>query len=100
MSSIRIAIADHHPTIEFAAEELQRYLAQATGHEVEVLGRNAISPETPALHLGLAQHFSSVALPSAAAGADVRFDDAISIATDGTTGIICGINPRSVLLAV
>ena len=100
MTSIRIAIVDDHPTIMFAAAELQRYLAQATGQEVDVLDPNAIGRETPALWLGLAQHFPDVALPPAATSADARFDDAISIATEAANGIICGNNPRSVLLAV
>ena len=100
MSTFRIAIADDHPTIQFAAAELQRYLAHATGQEVDVLDRDATRSETPALWLGLAQYFPDVVLPGAAAGADARFDDAISIAREGANGIICGNNPRSVLLAV
>jgi len=100
MTSIRIAIADDHPTIIFAAAELQRYLAQASGQPVDVLDRDAISPEPPALWLGLTQHFPGLAHPPAAASADARFDDAISIATEAANGSICGNNPRSVLLAV
>src|SRR5215217_7629558 len=100
MTAIRIAITDDHPTILFAAAELQRCVAQATDQPVDVLDRDAISRETPALWLGLAQHFPDVALPAAAASADARFDDAISIATEAANGIICGNNPRSVLLAV
>src|SRR6476469_4661488 len=100
MTSIRIGVADDHPTIIYAAAELQRCLAQATGRPVDVLERGAISRETSALWLGLAQHFPNVALPAAAASADARFDDAISIATDGVSGSICGNNPRSVLLSV
>src|SRR5262245_10577055 len=100
MTGIRIAITDDHPTIRFAAAELQRYLAQATSQEVELLGHNAISRETPALWLGLAQHFPDVVLPDAAASANVRFDDALGIATGAANGIICGTNPRGVLLAV
>jgi hypothetical protein len=100
MTSIRIAIADDHPTIVFAAAELRRCLAHATGQPVEVLNRDTIGREAPALRLGLAQHFPEVALPPAAAGADARFDDAIGIATEAANGVICGNNPRSVLLAV
>jgi hypothetical protein len=100
MTAIRIAITDDHPTILFAAAELQRCLAQATGQPVDVLDRDAISRETPALWLGLAQHVPGLTLPPAAANADARFDDAISIATEGANGLICGNNPRSVLLAV
>src|SRR5262245_44398345 len=99
MTPIRIAIADDHPTITFAAEELRRYLAQATGQPVDVLDRDATGRDTPTLRLGLAQRFPDVALPPAA-GADARFDDAISIATEGASGTIAGNNPRSVLLAV
>src|SRR5262249_8178763 len=100
MTSIRIAIADDHPTIIFAAAELQRYLAQATGQAVDLLDRGAIGSEKPALWLGLAQHVPGAALPPSAASADARFDDAINIATEAANGSICGNNPRSVLLAV
>src|SRR5215213_8912871 len=100
MTAIRIAIVDDHPTIMFAAAELQRCLARATGQPVDVLERDAIGREMPVLWLGLAQHFPGVALPPAAASADARFDDAISIATEAASGVICGDNPRSVLLAV
>src|SRR4051812_17702283 len=100
MAAIRIAITDDHPTIIFAAAELQRSLAQATGQPVNVLQRDAIRRKTPVLWLGLAQHFPGIALPPAAASADARFDDAISIATEAARGVICGNNPRSVLLAV
>ncbi|HEU5103954.1 MAG TPA: DUF4838 domain-containing protein [Roseiflexaceae bacterium] len=100
MAAIQIAIADDHPTIAFAAAELQRYLTQATGQPVELLEGDTNGRETSALWLGLAQHFPSVALPPTAASADARFDDAISIATEAASGVICGNNPRSVLLAV
>src|SRR5689334_13146467 len=99
MTQIHIAIADDHPTIQFAAAELQRYLAQATGQTVDLLDGQAAGRQTPALWLGLAQHFPDLALPPAPAGADARFDDAIGIAAEGADGIICGSNPRSVLLA-
>jgi hypothetical protein len=99
MTAIRIAITDDHQTILFAAAELQRYLAQATGQPVEVLAGDT-TRETLALWLGLAQHVPGVTPPSAAARADARFDDAISIATEAASGIISGTNPRSVLLAV
>lgn len=100
MTSIRIAIVDDHPTIIFAAAELQRCLAQATGQSIDVLDRDAISRETPALWLGLAQHVPGVARPLTAASVDARFDDAINVATKAANGSICGNNPRSVLLAV
>jgi hypothetical protein len=100
MTTIRIAIVDQHPTIIFAASELQRYLAQVTGQSVDLLDRDTLDREAPALWLGLAQHVPGVALPPTAAGADARFDDAISIRTAAASGSICGNNPRSVLLAV
>ena len=43
MASIRSAIVHDHPTIIFAAAELQRYLEQATGQPVDVLQGDAIS---------------------------------------------------------
>ena len=98
MTSIRIATAGDHPTITFAAAELRRYLSLATGRQVDVLDRDELGSEAPALQLGLAQHLPGVTLP--AHGADARLDDAISIATEGARGTIAGSNPRSVLLAV
>jgi hypothetical protein len=98
--SVRIVVVDDHPTIRFAAAELQRYLAQATGQSIQLLDQTAISLETPALRVGLAQQIGKATLPPAPARAEARFDDAISIATEAANGIICGNNPRSVLLAV
>jgi hypothetical protein len=83
MTTIRIAIADQHPTIIFSATELQRYLAQVTGQSVDLLDRDTLDREAPALWLGLAQHVPGVALPPTAAGADARFDDAISMRCAG-----------------
>jgi hypothetical protein len=100
MDAVRIAVVGDHPTIRFAAAELQRYLAQATGQPIQVLDQAAISHETPALRLGLAQHIGGATLPPAPARAEAHFDDTISVATEAANGIICGSNPRSVLLAV
>jgi hypothetical protein len=100
MPAIHIVTAGDHPTIVFAAAELRRYLARATGQPIELLDADAIGHEAPALRLGLAQRFPGTALPPAAADTDPRFDDAISIATVAASGVICGNNPRSVLLAV
>ncbi len=100
MTALQIAITDTHPTILFAAAELQRCLVQATGQQLDVLDHQTTNQDTPALWLGLARHFPGVVLPGAAANADARFDDAISITIEATSGIICGNNPRSVLFAV
>jgi hypothetical protein len=100
MAAIYVTIMDDHPTIRFAAAELQRYLTQATSQLVELLDGGVAGPDTPALLLGLGKRFPGALLPPAAPGADARFDDAIGIATDGASGVICGSNPRSVLLAV
>src|SRR5690349_10214486 len=100
LPAIQLVVADEHPTIQFAAAELQRYLGQATGQPVEILDPGTIGHTTPTLWLGLAQHVPGAVLPPTADQADARFDDAISIATEAGNGIICGSNPRSVLLAV
>jgi hypothetical protein len=99
ITPIVIDVASAHPTIAFAAAELQRYLARATGRSVEVL--NGATPDGQAvIRLGLASDIPGAALPPAPERTDDRFDDAISIAVHADSGLIAGNNPRSVLLAV
>ena len=74
----------------FAADELVRYLKQATGREV-MLGAEG------GLTVGLMEAVPGVTAPEVA---DARMDDAIFIDVTGERGVIAGNNPRSVLLAV
>ncbi|HOD48841.1 MAG TPA: DUF4838 domain-containing protein [Candidatus Hydrogenedentes bacterium] len=89
---ISIRVASEHPAVDLAAEELTQYLERLTGSYAAVNNGAAES-----LALGLMADFPEISAPGVA---DPDLDDAIHIDTTGATGIIAGINPRSVLLAV
>ena len=84
-----------NPTVDFAAEELKKYLRMM----MPMCGEITISyaPEAKdGFRLGIMQDFgldTSEAL-------DTELDDILHIDTDTEGGIIAGSNPRSVLLAV
>jgi len=84
-----------NPTVDFAAEELKKYLRMMMPR----CGEIAISYDPKAkdgFRLGLMQDFgldTSEAL-------DTELDDILHIDTDSDGGIIAGSNPRSVLLSV
>ena len=78
----------------FAAEELQRYLTLATGRKPDIL-LSAYSRGQDGLWLGTAESFPDVDISVS----DAVMDDAIHVETAGWSGVIAGINPRSVLLA-
>ncbi len=88
--SIRVLRDDS--VIAFAAEELSRHLASMTGLDAAV--DNAAAE---GLSLGLLVDFPGVPVPAVS---NPELDDALHIDTTGRSGIIAGINPRSVLLAV
>lgn len=94
--SLTIAAIGDHPTIRFAAHELQSTLALATGLPASVEQRAAYDADADALWVGLDNAFPTPTLPAVH---DPRFDDAIGIHTDGARGVITGINPRSALIA-
>ena len=84
--------ADH--TIDFAAEELKKYLRMMTPERGEI----AISYDPEAkdgFRLGLLEDFP---LPNEAP--DPELDDVVHIDTQADGGILAGSNPRSVLYAV
>jgi hypothetical protein len=84
---MRIARLGSDKTIAFAAEELRRYIALATGVEPEL--EIAEHPSADVLNVGLISD-----APCA------EMDDAIDIRVEELRGHISGVNPRSVLLAV
>ncbi|MGI6459570.1 MAG: DUF4838 domain-containing protein [Candidatus Hydrogenedentales bacterium] len=88
--SIRVLRDDS--VIAFAAEELSRHLASMTGLDAAV--DNAAAE---GLSLGLLVDFPGVPVPAVS---NPELDDALHIDMTGRSGIIAGINPRSVLLAV
>ena len=84
-----------NPTVDFAAEELKKYLRMMMPEAGEIVIKYA--PEAKdGFRLGLMADFS---LDTSEAG-DLDLDDILHIDTDAMGGIIAGSNPRSVLLAV
>ena len=83
------------PVVDFAAEELKKYLRMMMPRCGEiVIERNADA--TDGFRLGMMQDFGL----DVSEADDPRLDDILHIDTDEKGGIIAGSNPRSVLLAV
>ena len=84
-----------HPTIDFAAEELKKYLRMMMPKEPDV--KIAYAPDAcDGFRLGLMQDFGL----DVSDIEDTSLDDAIYIEADEAGGVIAGSNARSVLLAV
>ncbi len=84
-----------NPVVDFAAEELKKYLRMMMPRcgEIPIF----YAPEAKeGIRLGLMQDFSL----DVSEAEDVTLDDIIHIDVDANGGIIAGSNPRSVLLAV
>lgn len=99
---ITITSVNAHEVVSFARGELLKYLRRMLGpeHVSEMTAAAAVTPEsgqTPVLRLGLIADFPELAAPQVE---DPVYDDAIVIQVRNGAGIIAGINPRSVLLAV
>ncbi|MBQ7246664.1 MAG: DUF4838 domain-containing protein [Lachnospiraceae bacterium] len=92
MFEIKKIRADH--TIDFAAEELKRYLRMMMP-ECGEIGISSDPSATDGFRLGLLSDFG---LPDEAA--DPVLDDVIHIDTTEKGGVLAGSNPRSVLFAV
>ncbi len=91
----RIYKITSHPVVDFAAEELKKYLRMMMPREGEI--EIAYKPDaTEGFRLGLMQDFSL----SVDEARDPELDDILHIDTEAEGGIIAGDNPRSVLLAV
>ena len=84
-----------HPTVDFAAEELKKYLRMMMprGGEIDIF----YSPEAKeGFRLGFMQDFDL----DVSDAINAELDDIIYVDCDEHGGIIAGNNPRSVLLAV
>ena len=84
-----------HPVVDFAAEELKKYLRMLMPR----CGEIPISYDpaaTDGFRLGLMADFSL----DTSEARDLQLDDILHIDTDEKGGILAGSNPRSVLLAV
>jgi len=84
-----------HPTVDFAAEELKKYLRMMMPRAGEITIEYA-PDATEGFRLGVMAEFG---LDTSEAD-DIELDDIIHIDTDAEGGIIAGSNERSVLLAV
>ena len=84
-----------HPVVDFAAEELKKYLRMMMPYCNEITIRYAPDAQD-GLRLGIMTDFG---LDTAEAD-NLELDDILHIDTDEKSGIIAGSNPRSVLLAV
>ena len=91
--TMKIIRRSDHPTIAYAAEELARCLKRVKGGPVEP---GCACGCEPGIELGLMDDLG-LAPPKVA---DAALDDAITIDVADGAGVIAGINPRSVLLAV
>ncbi len=91
----RINKITSHPTVDFAAEELKKYLRMMMPRcgEIEI----SYAPEAvDGFRLGLMSDFDL----DTSEAKDIALDDILHIDTDKNGGIIAGSNARSVLLAV
>ncbi len=84
-----------HPTVDFAAEELKKYLRMMMPFCGEI--KISYAPEAKdGFRLGLMADFGI----DTSEADDLELDDIIHIDTDKEGGIIAGSNPRSILLSV
>ena len=84
-----------HPVVDFAAEELKKYLRMMMPKCGEIFIRYAPEAAT-GFRLGLMSDFGI----DTSEAQDLDLDDILHIDTDATGGVIAGSNPRSVLLSV
>ncbi len=103
---MRIIKFSEAPTIAFAAEELARYLGEmlVPVQEITIHHNNSNDgDDASAIQLVLFDQLDALKKSSIQDLNDVpdeEFDDAIYINVESGKGVIAGINPRSVLLAV
>ncbi len=92
---LKIAKITSSPIVDFAAEELKKYLRMMMPRAGEI--KIEYAPDaTDGFRLGLMSDFSLDTIEAD----DLKLDDIIHIDTDDKGGIIAGSNARSVLLAV
>ncbi len=92
---VRICKISSHPTVDFAAQELKKYLRMMMPEagEIEIFSAPF---DNSALCLGLMRDFGLD-------DSDVRdatLDEILYVNTEGETGVVAGNNPRALLLAV
>ncbi len=91
----RIYKVNESPVVDFAAEELKKYMRMMMPRCGEIVIERKLDA-TEGFRLGLMSDFGL----DTSEAEDVELDDIVHIDTDECGGIIAGSNPRSVLLAV
>lgn len=100
MPDWRVITLGREEAVRFAADELARYLGEATGEQPTVVAGELPHMEGAAdLRVGTFADFGS-ARESWPEVEDTALDDAVFIEVDGLGGIIAGSNPGSVVFAV
>lgn len=101
MSAMRIYRLGSDATVRFAARELRKYLARATGRKFILRPRKRYDKTAEGIWLGQFADLPGV-VPAAATAATAEnpLDDELFIHISRSGGVIAGTNPRSVLLAV
>jgi hypothetical protein len=91
-----IYLVRNDPVINFAAQELSRYLQNMTGCQAVVESDAAFQPGQGGFWLGLIEDFPGLQSPEQSSS----LDDAILIQVQNGQGVIAGLHGRSLLLAV
>ena len=94
---MKIHLLSHDQTAFFAAKELSRILHAIGETSTDIQDFSVYSEDTPALWLGTLDQFTQIQPKKAEFD---PIDDEIYIETNGKNGIIAGLNPRSLLIAV
>src|SRR5262245_30325194 len=81
----------------WAVAELRKYLSRVTEMGVEVRRGAEVAPGVPGIRVGV---FTAFPEPIQQRASGHPFDDEIYIEVGEAGGIVAGVNPRSVLLAV
>ena len=95
MKMYKIYKINASPVVDFAAEELKKYLRMMMPRCGEIIIERKADAED-GFRLGLMSDFGL----DVSEAEDIELDDIVHIDTDTEGGVIAGSNPRSVLLAV
>ncbi len=96
MRTIEICRLGNDRPVVLAAAELRKYLTRATTTRITVKACKSYDANTSALWVGT---FSAFPETTRIKRSDSDFDDHIYINVARRGGVLCGVNPRSVLLA-
>lgn len=98
-STIKISFLSRNETVNYAAEELGKYIRKISEEHIETILKQVVNAnlvENNSIKLGT---YNELGMATQTEGYS-QFDDEILIDICDGKGVIAGINPRSVLLAV